>query len=305
MGTWPSAGTALAGVIGDPVEHSLSPVLHNAALVEVGLDWAYVAFPVPAGRGTTAVAAMVDLGIRGLSVTMPHKAAAAAACRRLSSVAERLGVVNTVTNVAGELVGDSTDGPGFVDALLDQGWDPQGKTCLVLGAGGAAKAVVLALAEAGAGQVLVAARRPEQAEETASFAGERGGVAPVDAAGKADLVVNATPVGMVGVPGTGGLPLGLDDAWLGSGQLVADLIYAPASTPLLAAARARGAGTVNGLGMLIHQAARQFRTWTGREAPVDVMSAAALRELRRRAEAGSLGEISQLGEPLGEPLGRA
>ena len=149
LGSWPSAHTVVVGVIGDPVDHSLSPALHNAALAELGLDWAYVAFPVPAGRGQAAVAAMADLGIRGLSVTMPHKQGAALACHQLSPVAERLGVANTVTNLSGDLVGDSTDGPGFIDSLADQGWHPEGKRCLVLGAGGAARAVVLALAEAG------------------------------------------------------------------------------------------------------------------------------------------------------------
>ena len=117
---------------------------------------------------------MLDLGIRGLSVTMPHKTAAAAACHRLSPVAERLGVVNTVTNMAGQLVGDSTDGPGFIDSLADQGWDVAGKRCLVLGAGGAARAVVLALAEQGAARVGVVARREDEALAVASLAG-RGG----------------------------------------------------------------------------------------------------------------------------------
>lgn len=294
MGTWPAATTVVAGVIGDPVEHSLSPVLHNAALVELGLDWVYVAFPVPSGRGQTAVASMVELGIRGLSVTMPHKAGAAAACQRLSPVAERLGVANTVTNMSGALVGDSTDGAGFVDSLAEQGWSPEGRRCLVLGAGGAARAVVLALAEAGAARVEVVARHSDQARAAAALAGPVGGLGSVEAAESADLVVNATPVGMVGVEevGSAGLPLGLDETRLGPGQMVADLIYAPAVTPLLAAARARGSSTCNGLGMLIHQAARQVRTWTGRDAPVEVMSAAALRELRKRAEAGALGVLS-------------
>ena len=293
LGTWPSATTVLAGVIGDPVEHSLSPALHNAALVELGLDWAYVAFPVAAGRGQAAVAAMVDLGIRGLSVTMPHKAGAARACHQLSPLAERLGVVNTVTNAGGELVGDSTDGPGFVDSLAELGWSPDGKRCLVLGAGGSARAVVLALGAAGAKRVEVVARRPEQALEVAALAGEAGKVATVDAADEADLVVNATPVGMAGVPldASGELPFGLEPKRLGPGQLVADLIYAPATTQLLASARARGAGTCNGLGMLVHQAARQLAIWTGRDAPIEVMSAAALRELGRRAEIGKLREL--------------
>jgi shikimate dehydrogenase len=288
----------IAGVIGDPVEHSLSPVLHNAALVELGLDWAYVAFPVPAGRGEAAVACMVDLGIRGLSVTMPHKAGAAKACHQLSPLAERLGVVNTVTNVGGQLVGDSTDGPGFIDSLAELGWSPEGKRCLVLGAGGSARAVVLALGAAGAKRVEVVARRPEQGQEVASLAGEAGVVAMVDAADAADLIVNATPVGMAGVPVDAGgeLPFGLEPKRLGPGQLVVDLIYAPATTQLLASARERGAGTCNGLGMLVHQAARQLTIWTGRDAPIEVMSAAALRELGKRAEIGKLRELPHRGE---------
>lgn len=286
--TWPSARTAVAGVIGDPVEHSLSPVLHNAAFAALGLDWAYVAFPVPAGRGQEAVAATADLGIRGLSVTMPHKAPAARACQRLSPVAERLGVANTVTNIDGVLVGDSTDGPGFIDSLAEQGWSPAGKRCLVLGAGGAARAVVLALGEAGAARVDVVARRPEQALAAAALAGPVAGLGAAEGAEEADLIVNATPVGMT----SDGLPFGLDAKRLGPGQLVADLIYAPAVTPLMAAARERGALPLNGVGMLIHQAARQFRAWTGQDAPVDAMSAAVLAELGRRA-----GRVARFSQP--------
>jgi shikimate dehydrogenase len=265
-----SGRTAVAGVIGDPVEHSVSPLLHNAAFSALRLDWVYVAFPVPAGRGQAAVAAMADLGIRGLSVTMPHKAAAALACHRLTPVAERLGAVNTVTNLRGALLGDSTDGPGFVDSLAEHGWSPEGKRCLVLGAGGAARAVVLALAEAGAKSVAVVARQYAQALAAAALAGAAGSVGSVAEVGEADLIVNATPVGMT----SAAVPFNLDTNLLGPGQLVVDLIYAPALTPLLAAARERGAATTNGFGMLIHQAARQFRAWTGQEAPVEAMSAA-------------------------------
>jgi shikimate dehydrogenase len=235
---------------------------------------------------------MADLGIRGLSVTMPHKAGAAEACGRLSSVAERLGVVNTVTNRGGELVGDSTDGAGFVDSLTDLGWSPDGNRCLVLGSGGAARAVVLALAEAGARRVDVVGRRDDQVLATAALAGKVGRVGTASSAGEADLIVNATPVGMVGAGAeAGGLPFGLGPDNFGPGQLVADLVYAPATTPLLAAARARGSTTCNGLGMLIHQAARQVRIWTGRDAPVQAMSAAALRELGRRAGLGRRGAL--------------
>jgi shikimate dehydrogenase len=155
--------TALYAVIGDPVRHSLSPVLHNAAFAALGVDAVYVALPVPAGRGGAAVRALPVLGIRGLNVTMPHKADAAAACDELTDDAARLGVANTVTLLDdGRLLGDSTDGEGFVRALLDEGLDPAGRRVAVIGAGGAARSVVLALGRRDAA-VTVWARREEAA----------------------------------------------------------------------------------------------------------------------------------------------
>jgi shikimate dehydrogenase len=284
------------GIIGDPVAHSLSPALHNAAFAAAGLDWVYVAFPVPVGQGPDAVAAARALGLAGLSVTMPHKAAVAVAVDRLSDTARRLGAVNTVVRVGDALVGESTDGAGFVEALRqDEGWEAEGRRCVVLGAGGAARAVSLALAEAGAADVAVVGRRAGSAAACAALAGRAGRVGGADEVADADLVVNATPVGMAlpsigppvrpAAPGAGpagALPLDVDPDRLGPGQVVADLIYAPPTTPLLVAARARGATTVNGFGMLLHQAGRQFSLWTGQAPPLDVMSAAALAELAER-----------------------
>src|SRR5205823_3687271 len=178
----------------------------------------------------------------------------------------------------GELVGDNTDGAGFVDALrTDEGFDPAGRRCLVLGAGGAARAVVLALAEAGTAEIVVVNRTPARGEAAAALAPAVARTGEAAAAGGADLVVNATPVGM---DGDASLPL--DPADLGPGQLVVDLVYHPAHTPLVEAARSRGAAAANGLGMLIHQAAHAFRAWTGEDPPLEVMSAAALSELGRR-----------------------
>ena len=268
----------MAGVIGSPVRHSLSPVLHNAAFRALDLDWAYVAFEVDEGEAGAAMAGVRALRLAGLSVTMPHKEAVAGAVDRLSPTAERLRAVNTVVPLGGELVGESTDGKGFVDALrLDHGFDPAGRRCLVLGAGGAARAVVLALAGAGAADVVVAGRSPERAAEAASLAGPVGRPGRPDEAAEADLVVNATPVGMEGHPPGPGV----DPACLGPGQVVADLVYHPPATPLLEAARARGAVVVNGVGMLIHQAGAAFRLWTGEDPPLEAMSAAALRWLGR------------------------
>jgi shikimate dehydrogenase len=270
----------VAAVIGDPVDHSLSPVLHNAAFAALGLDWIYLALAVATGDVAPAMAGVRALGIAGVSVTMPHKAPAAAEMDQLSATAARLEAVNTVTRRGSLLVGDSTDGDGFVTALrIDEGWDPQGRRCVVLGAGGAARAVILALAEAGAATVAVVARRPEAAGKAAALAGRAGQVASIDSLAEADLIVNATPVGMAGPPGSGDLPLGVDASRLGSGQMVVDLIYAPPSTPLVLAARGAGATVANGLGTLIHQAGLQCRLWTGMDPPLEAMSAAAVAAL--------------------------
>ncbi len=288
-----TGATRLAAVIGEPVRHSLSPVLHNAAFAALDLDWVYVALPVRAGDGGRAVTGMVTLGIEGLNVTMPHKAAAAAAVDRCSPTATRLGAVNTVVRSAGGLLGESTDGEGFVTALrVDEGFDPAGARCLVVGAGGAARAVALALAEAGAAEVVVVARRAPAAAAAAALAGPAGRVGVAGEADGCGLVVNATPLGMgavvVELPGGGVQPpvdLPVPEACLGPGQVVADLVYQPIRTPFVEAARARGAVAVNGLGMLIHQAALSFRLWTGEDPPLEVMSAAALAELARRTAA--------------------
>lgn len=287
-----SAATKVAGVIGEPVEHSLSPVLHNAAFAAMRLDWVYVAFPVAAGEVPEAIAGVRALSVAGLSVTMPHKAAVAAAMDRLSPTADRLGAVNTVVRRGRELFGDSTDGAGLVAALhADAGWEPAGRRCVVLGAGGAGRAVILALAQAGAASVSVVARRPESAAVAAALAGAAGEVASVQAVDGADLVVNATPVGMTGAPPVGAsppaLPFGLDPARLGPGQIVVDLIYSPGSTPLLRAARGGGAVAVNGLPTLIHQAGAQLLLWTGQTAPLAVMAAAASAALSARGEGPS------------------
>lgn len=272
---WPTATTRLAGVLGHPIKHSLSPVLHNAAFAEVGLDWAYVAFDVPDGACPAAVAGIRALGVQGLSVTMPHKRTVAQVCDELSPTAAALGAANTVVRRGDRLVGDATDGAGFLASLRAAGHDPAGSTCLVLGAGGAASAIVHALAESGAGRVGVLARRSEAAAGVAALAGVVGGVASAAELGDADIVVNATSVGMGGTAGEGAVPFGLDPAALGAGQVVVDLVYHPLRTPLLLAAEAAGATPVDGLGMLVHQAALAFELWTGVGAPLGVMAAAA------------------------------
>lgn len=275
----PTGQTRLAGVMGDPVRHSLSPLLQNTAFAACGLDWLFVAFPVPGGQAGVALAGMRALGIEGLSVTMPHKTEVAGLVDELSDTAARLGAVNTVSRRGDRLIGHSTDGDGFVDALrIDHGVDVAGLRCLVVGAGGAARAVVLALVRAGSGPVVVVNRTPAAGERAAALAGERGRVGTAADVAEVDLVVNATPLGMAGGPAAD-LPVPAE--LIRPGQIVADLVYHPLATPLLTEAARRGAATVDGLGMLVHQAAHAFRLWTGMDAPVADMASAARAELAR------------------------
>jgi shikimate dehydrogenase len=269
-----TATTQVAAVIGHPVRHSLSPTLHNAAFAALGLDWMFLAFDVPAGQGEAAVRAMVPLGLRGLSVTMPHKDAAAAAVDQLSPAAAALGAVNCVVNRSGILVGENTDGDGFVASLrVDHGVDPAGLRCVVLGAGGAARSVIRSLAEAGAREVAVVNRTQALGVAAAKLAGSVGRAATVAAVPEADLVVNATPVGM-DVEGAGVRDTPIDPELVQPGQVVADLIVHPIRTRLLQDAEQRGAKVVPGLGMLVHQAALAFTLWTGVPAPIDAMRSA-------------------------------
>ena len=266
-----SARTTVAAVIGDPIRHSLSPAILNAAFDAAGLDWAFVAFEVPDGGAGAALDGMRALGLGGLSVTMPHKQAAARAVDRLAGDAAALGAVNCVVPDGDALVGHNTDGPGLLGSLRDDaGIDPGGARCAVLGAGGAARAVVAALAGAGADDVVVVNRTRSRAEEAAALAGAAGRVGVAADVRDADVVVNATSVGMVATPG-----VAVDVALLHAGQVVVDAVYQPLRTELLAAAEAAGAVAVDGLGMLVHQAAVAFSLWTGQPAPLAAMRAAA------------------------------
>jgi len=275
-----SSATKLAAVIGSPVRHSVSPAIHNAAFGATGLDWVFLAAEVTPEGVEAAIAGVRAMGMwGGLSVTMPLKASVAGLLDDLSPEAKALGAVNTVVTRGGALVGHNTDGPGLLACLdEDAAWQPAGQRVVVLGAGGAARAVARAMAEAGARDVVIVARRPEAAADAAVVAGgaARAGT-PADVP-KADVIVNATPVGMAGAGSPDALPL--DPTFLTASQLVVDLVYHPAETLLLAAARARGATTVGGLGMLVHQAALAFELWTDVAPPLDVMRQAAEAALR-------------------------
>ena len=270
----------VVGIIGSPVSHSLTPVLQSAALGALGLSWSTTAFEVPAGGGARAVEAMRALSIRGLSVTMPLKAEVARVVDHLDPAATTLDSVNCLSLEGGKVVGRSTDGAGLLASLAREvAFDPVGKEVCVLGAGGAARAVVDAMARAGAARVTVVARRPDAAAACASLGGSVGVVATAEEASGADVVINATPIGMQGTSAREVPPL-MDPDRFGSGQIAVDLVYHPRSTPWLEAAAAAGALAVGGLGMLVHQAALQIEHWTGRVAPVEDMWAAAERVTR-------------------------
>lgn len=280
-----SGSTRVAGVIGSPVTHSLSPAIHNAAFAASGLDWVYTAFDVAPGAARDALAGMRALGIAGLSVTMPHKDDVAAAVDVLDPASAALRTVNTVVLQAdGRLAGHSTDGDGFVASLRDAGHDPAAMRVVVLGAGGAARSVIDALVRNGADRIVVVNRSPDRALAAAELAGARGVVGTMDDIATADLIVNATSIGMgadAGDPASGPFDMNLIEAR----HIVADLVYHPLETALLSAARSRGAVAVDGLGMLIHQAVLQQQWWTGLRPDPMVMRAAAEHELARRAAA--------------------
>jgi shikimate dehydrogenase len=276
-----SGVSGFVGILGWPLAHTLSPVVHSVAFRRIALDWTYLTWPVPPSSLGDAVRGLRALGAMGANVTMPHKETVIEHLDELSGDARHVGAVNTIQRVGERLVGHNTDVDGFGEFLAgDAGFDAAGKRALVLGSGGAARAVVKALDDGGIAEIVVAAREPGRAEAVTGLAHvatvrtEEWATAP-KAAGEADLIVNATPLG------TGG-ERALPDADLRPDHCVVDLIYVPPSTPLVEAARAAGAQAWGGLGMLVRQAAASFTIWTGQAAPVEAMSAAAVHAIGAR-----------------------
>ena len=294
-----TAATALVGVLGDPVRHSLSPAMHNAALRELGLNWVYLALPVASGQLGAAVKGLEAIGCRGLNVTLPHKQAVAGLCLERSPLAQRVGAVNTLVPLeGGGWYGTNTDVEGFLAPLPQLDW--QGKQALVLGCGGSSRAVVAALVELGLQRISVAGRRREHLE---AFAADchpwapqlhpvawPGPGAPLEASplppllARASLVVNTTPVGLASATDPSAAtacPLSQADLdALNPGCWVYDLIYTPRPTRLLQAAAARGCQSLDGLEMLVQQGAAALRLWSGvPQVPVATMRRAALQQL--------------------------
>lgn len=258
-------GFGLAGVIGMPVAHSRSPTIHNFWINAHGIHGVYVPLAVMPERLKDALKGLVGLGFRGCNVTMPHKQTAMQLLDRVNDTARRIGAVNTiVVEEDGTLSGFNNDGNGFVQSLKDakSDWRADAGPILLLGAGGAARAVVVALLENGARQIRISNRTPEKAQAIADEFGSAVTTLPWSerAAGLADVsvLVNCTDRGM-----TGKGALEIDLSRLNPATLAADLIYTPLETPFLAEARARGCLTVNGLGLLLNQARIAFKAWFG------------------------------------------
>ena len=281
------------GIIGFPIGHSISPKFQQAALDHYGLDATYEAWQVEPAGVAGFVQGLRSPDVLGVNVTVPHKEAVIPHLDEVDDWATRAGAVNTIVNRGGRLTGHNTDGTGFLQALRDaSNFDPRGRRVLVLGAGGAARGVVLALIHQGVGHLTVANRTVARAQRLSQMALDDGIDAKAillereslsAAAASAELIVNSTTIGMVHGPHENGTPLFSEQ--IPSTVLVNDLVYNPLDTPLLREAAKAGASTLSGIHMLVYQGAASFEMWTGREAPVKVMLEAATQAMAARRKA--------------------
>lgn len=274
-----SQHTLITGLFGYPVRHTLSPAMQNAAFAACGLPHVYLPFEVHPDCLKEAVAAVRALGMAGVNVTIPHKETAMALLDRVDAQAKKIGSINTIVNRNGGLTGFNTDAPGFLADITEKGCDPAGATAVLIGSGGAAKAVSRALIDAGLKKLYITS---DDARQGAALADRlpRSSFVPLNGWKKllpqAGLLVNATPVGMK--PSDPALATAED---LHRGLFVYDLIYLR-PTPLILAARAAGARYADGLGMLLHQGALSFEHWTGRHAPRAAMQAALIAAFKQQ-----------------------
>lgn len=275
----------LAGVVGWPIEHSLSPLIHTIWAARAGVDGYYLPIAIaPTYEDFAAImAALRKVGFAGVNVTLPHKEHALRYAAAASDAAKKAGAANMLTFGADGPYADNSDIAGFAEAVKSAGTLQDVKTALILGAGGSARGVAVALKELGASSITIANRTKEKAEALA----EKFGLTAFDwasrsaAAGRADIIVNTTSLGMIGQP-----PLEIDLQGVKPGAVAADIVYTPLETQLLKAAAARGLKTVGGLSMLMHQAAFGFRAWFGAEAKVDAaLETELIAELKRRGKA--------------------
>lgn len=276
--------TKIVGVIGDPVEHSCSPPMHNAVFDELGMNYVYVPFHVRAEDLKAALEGFKALNIAGINITIPHKQRVIPILDEISKEAEMIGAVNTLVFEEGLIIGHNTDARGFIEAVYEVVDEKIEGNAVVLGAGGAARAVVVGLVNAGFSPIMIANRTTSKAVSLAEQIGSQSSAKLLgiglndeklpDAIADARLLVNATSAGM-----DLSLPLIIDANWLHQGLLVYDIIYTPPETKLLMEARDRGLQTINGLGMLVHQGAIAFELWTGVSPPVETMRNALIEAL--------------------------
>ncbi len=275
--------TQLAGIFGYPLAHSLSPAFQQAAFNHYSMDVRYLAWETPSSDFATEVTKLRSGDFVGANVTIPYKELAMGLMDEVDPLAEAIGAVNTVVKSSGRLVGHNTDAVGFIRALKEDGdFEPSGKRVLMLGAGGAARAAVYALCEAGAASITIANRTVGRAQSLAADMSRSG--TDVSAVGLdapnmeeislgSDLIVNCTPLGMRDGGGEEQTPIA--GGLIPHDALAVDMVYNPQQTPFLIAARNAGARTQGGMHMLVYQGAASFELWTGKEAPIDAMFAAA------------------------------
>ena len=278
-----NGSTKIVGVFGYPVKHTASPCMHNAAFEAIGLNWVYLPFEVKPELLESAVKALMPINIEGVNLTIPHKKAVVPFLDELSPEAEFIGAVNTIVKKGNKLVGYNTDGQGFIKALEEEKISPEGKSILILGAGGAANAIIYQLLVEGAKRIIVANRTVEKAKALGKHFKEKGKieVLHLDNSMKSsikdiDILINTTSVGMKEAD----LLLVDEDVLAKSLEAVVDIIYSPLETKLLRTAKKKGIKTVNGLGMLLHQGALSFELWTGKKAPMKVMRKALYKKFK-------------------------
>jgi len=281
-----SGKSKTCAVIGDPVEHSMSPAMHNAAFKEIGLDWVYVALRVRAEKLAAAIERVRAFDMPGINVTIPHKIQVIPLLDGLNPLAEKIGAVNTVVNENGVLTGFNTDASGFLRALTENGIRPEGTSGVILGAGGASRAISFALANTRVAPVILnRASGLERAKQLAATVSKTTGTETIalelnrgnltDALKKADILVNSTSVGMSPDTENSLVPAEL----LRPDLVVYDIVYNPVKTRLLREAEAAGAATVSGVDMLVWQGAVAFELWTGKKPPVDIMKKVVMKHL--------------------------
>lgn len=279
--------TKIVGIIGKPIEHSLSPIMYNAAFQELGLNWCYLPFSVEPEGLESAIESIKALQMPGVNITMPYKEAVMRFLDESTLCTKIVGAVNTIHNVEGKLIGYNTDGRGFIKAIeTEASFSPKEKTIFIIGAGGAARSVVLSLALEGAKKIYIYNRTKQRAELLAQMAMQKVNLCQAEAYDfnqdvslflkKSNMIVNATPWGQERTEVE--IPLPMES--ITKSHFICDLVYAPEVAPLMERANEVGAITISGLSILLFQGAFAFEIWTGREAPIEIMRKSLLKKAR-------------------------